>query len=149
MRATILARTLEARGAKVPHLLGTGVYNLVPAPLPHPVFQEWPEIWIRSQIFNVGNKFTIISTVRGPTLQADPAYRLPIFNLSMGGSSAFKGHEMPGEREKIRRQHAGRNKDAQSQLRRNSQASIGVGMMKGQHFKMRRVKESSAGKGEL
>ena len=56
---------------------------------------------------------------------------------------------MPREREKIRRQHAGRNKDAQSQLRRNTQASIGIGMTKGQHFKMRRVKESSAGKGEL
>ena len=87
MRATALARTLEAWGAKVPilsHLPGTGVYNLVPAPLPHPLFQEWPEIWIRSQIFNVGNKFTIISTVRGPTLQARSSLQTTNFQPQYG-----------------------------------------------------------------
>ena len=60
-----------------------------------------------------------------------------------------KDMRRPGRGRKMRRQHAGRNKDIQSQLRRNSQASTGTRMTKGQHFKMRRVKEWSAGKGEL
>ena len=60
-----------------------------------------------------------------------------------------KDMRRPGRGRKMRRQHAGRNKDIQSQLRRNSQASTGTGITKGQHFKMKRVKEWSAGKGEL
>ena len=60
-----------------------------------------------------------------------------------------KDMRRPGRGQKMRRQHAGRNKDLQSQLRRNSQASVSIGMTKGEHFKITRVKESSAGKGEL
>ena len=153
MRATALARTLEAWGAKVPHLCpisrGQGFTTwsqhryLIPSSKSgqksgfHPRFSMWAT---NSQLY---------PQCVGQPYRQDPAYRLPIFNLSTGGSSAFKGREMPREREKIRCQHAGRNKDAQSQLRRNSQASTGIGMTKGQHFKMRRVKESSVGKGEL
>lgn len=153
MRGTALARTLEAQGAKCPlrvpppgdRGLQLGPSTAASSRLPRvarnldsiPVFQCWQQIH--------SNNHKAWANLTGKVQPTDYRFSTSVWEEA----EPSKDMRRPGRGRKMRRQHAGRNKDIQSQLRRNSQASTGTGITKGQHFKMKRVKEWSAGKGEL
>ena len=119
MRGTALARTVEAQGAKVPHGdrgLQLGLSTATSSRLPRvarnldsiPVFQRW------QQIHN--NNHRAWANLTGKIQPTDYRFSTSVWEEA----EPSKDMRRPGRGQKMRRQHAGRNKDIQSQLRRNS-----------------------------